>query len=53
MKISIASVFLTAAIASNAVFAAAPQGKAFDNFLQVWFENQVRKYLFLKWHLYC
>lgn len=42
MKISIASILFTAAIASNAVSAAAPQGKAFDHILQVWFENQVR-----------
>lgn len=43
MKVSGASLLLAAALASNGVLAAAPKGKAFDHFLQVWFENQVRK----------
>lgn len=40
MKVSGASLLLAAAIASNGVLAAAPKGKVFDHFLQVWFENQ-------------
>lgn len=41
MQITIASI-LTAATALASVVSAAPKGKAFDRYIQIWFENQVR-----------
>lgn len=41
MQISIASILASAAIAASVVSAAAPQGKVFNHYLQIWLENQV------------
>jgi hypothetical protein len=41
MQITVAPILIAAAALAG-IASAAPKGKAFDNFLQIWFENQVR-----------